>query len=88
MTDDLGEVGRAKLAEVKKGWGSDCEGAEYDALVDYCRLFERKTKADDKIREHGELVTGPNGFPVESPWVAVSMAAGREMRKIAKELGG
>ncbi|MFI0844419.1 P27 family phage terminase small subunit [Mesorhizobium sp. IMUNJ 23232] len=88
MSDDLGEIGKAKLAEVKKSWGRDCEGSETDALIDYCRLFERKAKADDKLREHGELVAGPNGFPVESPWLAVSMKCGTEMRRIAKELGG
>lgn len=85
---ELGDIGKAKLAEVRKTWGKDAEGPELDSLEEYCRLYERKHKADGQIREHGELVKGANGFPVESPWLAVSMKAGSEMRKIAKEIGG
>lgn len=84
----LGEIGGAKLAEIKKTWGKGVDGAGLDSLIEYCRLFERKAKADAQIQEHGELVAGPNGFPVENPWLAVSMKASYEMRKIAKELGG
>ncbi|MEZ5781835.1 MAG: P27 family phage terminase small subunit [Rhizobiaceae bacterium] len=86
MNDDLGDIAKAKLAEVAKGWGKYLDGADHDALVEYCRLFERKAKADAQIKEHGELVAGPNGFPVENPWMAVSMKSSQEMRRIAKHL--
>lgn len=85
---DLGEVGSAKLAEVSRTWGRGLEGAARDSLIEYCRLYERKAKADAQIREHGELVAGPNGFPVENPWMAVSTKASAEMRKIARDLEG
>ena len=84
---DLGDAGKKKLEEVLSDWASEAEGSDLDAVADYCRLFERKAAADAQVREHGALVKGPNGFPVENPWLAVSMKAGSEMRKIAKEIG-
>ena len=85
---DLGDVGKKKLEEVLSDWAAEAEGSDLDAVADYCRLFERKAQADSMLREHGSLVKGSNGFPVESPWLAVSMKAGSEMRRIAKEIGG
>jgi len=44
---ELGEIGKAKLAEVKKTWGKDAEGPELDALEEYCRLTVEQSRALD-----------------------------------------
>jgi len=87
---DLCEVALSKWAEVSKGafWGRPIEGHELDLAAEYCRLFARKAKAEEKISEHGELVASPNGFPVQSPWLQVVNKCRADMIKISATLCG
>lgn len=86
---DLCRVAKAKWRELSApgAWGSGAVAIYGDALAEYCRLYARKGKADAMIAEHGEIVASPNGFPVQSPWVAIANKCRADMLKIMKEFG-
>lgn len=55
---------------------------------EYCMLWERKIKADEMVKTHGELVASPNGFPVASPWLGVGNKCRSEIITIFKMVHG
>ena len=87
---DLSEVALAKWRQVTAFdfWGRALDGADYDDVAEYCRLHSRKAHADAQVAQHGELVSSPNGFPVQSPWLQVVNKCRADMLKISQVLRG
>ncbi len=69
-------------------WGQVLTAADRDILEHYCRLHARLLQAEAMVDEHGLLVTSPNGFPVQSPYVAIANRCRADLIKVAIELGG
>ena len=57
------------------------------ALSAYCASWGRWIEAEEKLRQHGTIVKSPNGFPVQSPYLAVANAAMKQMVRILVEFG-
>lgn len=87
---DLSEVALAKWRQVTACdfWGRPLDGADYDDVAEYCRLHARKAYAEAQVAQHGELVSSPNGFPVQSPWLQVVNKCRADMLKISQVLRG
>lgn len=87
---DLSDAALAKWRQVATGdfWGRALDGADYDDVAEYCRLHARKAHADSQVAQHGELVSSPNGFPVQSPWLQVVNKCRADMLKISQVLRG
>jgi P27 family predicted phage terminase small subunit len=62
---------------------------EIDAysLSAYCELYLRWGEANKNIAKHGLIIKSPTGYPIQSPWLAISSRALDQMQKIAAEFG-
>lgn len=56
-------------------------------LAIYSHAFEQWIEAVEAIRQFGAMIKSPNGFPVQSPYVAQANRAIETMMKIAAEYG-
>ncbi len=57
------------------------------ALAAYCQAWGRWLEAEERLRQHGVIVKSPNGFPVQSPYLAVANKAMAQMSKLLVEFG-
>ena len=56
-------------------------------LVLYCEACARWAAANKQIKKHGPVVVTKSGFPVQSPYVAISNKAFDQMKSIMLEFG-
>ena len=63
------------------------ESLDKTLLTAYCITYSRWLKAENKIKRHGMLVKSPNGYPMQSPYLAIANKAMEQMLKILGELG-
>ena len=61
--------------------------ADYDALARYCEVYARWAEAQKELSTHGLLVKAQNGFPVQSPYIAISNKCVELLNKIGAEFG-
>lgn len=57
------------------------------ALAAYCASFSTWIDAQKQIQKHGVLIKAQSGFPMQSPYLAISNRAMTEMRKWMVEFG-
>jgi P27 family predicted phage terminase small subunit len=57
------------------------------ALAGYCVAWGRHVAAEIEIARSGLTVTSPNGYELQSPWLAISNKALENVRKFAVEFG-
>lgn len=57
------------------------------ALAGYCASYARWVEAEDGIRRNGLLVKTPNGFPVQSPLIAIANKAMKQMLDFIVQFG-
>ncbi len=57
------------------------------ALAAYCASFSIWIDAQKQIQKHGVLIKAQSGFPMQSPYLAISNRAMTEMRKWMVEFG-
>ena len=82
--------------EAKKEWkrlSKELHALGLLALVDrgalalYCTAWGRWVEAEQALRQHGVLVKSPNGYPMQSPYLAVANKAMEQMRLLLTEFG-
>jgi P27 family predicted phage terminase small subunit len=56
-------------------------------LQAYCSCYAQWQDAQSNIQQHGVLMKSPTGFPMQSPYLAISNRAMVEMRKWLQEFG-
>ena len=56
-------------------------------LAAYSTAYGRWVEAQELIKKHGVLVKSPSGFPMQSPYLAISNKAMEQMIKLMGELG-
>jgi phage terminase, small subunit, putative, P27 family len=71
------ELSKAKLLTV----------VDRAALAAYCQAWGRWVEAEENIRKHGTLVKSPNGYPMQSPYLAVANKAMEQMTRMLVEFG-
>ena len=57
------------------------------ALAAYCQCYARWVDAEEKLEKIGVIVKSPSGYPMPSPYVAISNTALKLMRDFATEFG-
>jgi len=57
------------------------------ALALYCQAWARWVEAEEALRTYGVMVKSPNGFPMQSPYLAVANRAMEQMRALLTEFG-
>ena len=57
------------------------------ALALFCQAWERWVKAEEALKRYGVMVKSPNGFPMQSPYLAVANKAMEQMRALLAEFG-
>ncbi len=57
------------------------------ALAMYCEAWGRWVQAEEALRKFGVMVKSPNGFPMQSPYLAVANKAIDQMRGLLTEFG-
>ena len=57
------------------------------ALTAYCVAYGRWGEAEEALRTYGTMLKSPNGFPVQSPYLAVANKAMEQMRSLLSEFG-
>ena len=58
-----------------------------DVLAAYCKAYVRWVEAEAAVRKYGTIIKSPNGFPMQSPYLAVANKAMEQMRSLMSELG-
>jgi P27 family predicted phage terminase small subunit len=56
-------------------------------LAIYCGAYAMWVDAMEGIRQYGTMMKSPNGFPVQSPYVAIVNRQAEIMMRIAAEFG-
>jgi P27 family predicted phage terminase small subunit len=57
------------------------------ALSMYCEAWGRWVEAEEALKKYGVMVKSPNGFPMQSPYLAVANKAMEQMRGLLTEFG-
>ena len=57
------------------------------ALAAYCVSFGRWVEAEQELAVTGAIVVSPNGYPQQSPWLAISNKALENVRRFIAEFG-
>lgn len=57
------------------------------ALANYCQAWGRWIEAEEALRKFGVMVKSPNGFPMQSPYLAVVNRAMEQIRAMLAEFG-
>jgi P27 family predicted phage terminase small subunit len=57
------------------------------ALAAYCQAYGRWVEAEKAIKKHGAIVYSPNGYPQQSPHLAIANKAVEQMRRWLVEFG-
>jgi P27 family predicted phage terminase small subunit len=68
----------------KLGLLSQIDGA---ALSLYCQAWGRWVEAEGALKTYGVMVKSPNGFPMQSPYLAVANRAMEQIRAMLTEFG-
>src|SRR4051794_36404854 len=61
------------------GLMSDLDRAAFAA---YCTAYGRWVEAEEALKTYGVMLKSPNGFPVQSPYLAVANRALEQMRSL------
>ncbi|MGD0535901.1 MAG: phage terminase small subunit P27 family [Methanoregula sp.] len=85
----LGEEARAKWKELA---GQLYElgvltAVDQDALARYCLVWGRFRKAERHVRKEGEITKTPNGYPQQSPWLAIINKCLGQLASLGAEFG-
>jgi P27 family predicted phage terminase small subunit len=57
------------------------------ALALYCQAWGRWVEAEEALKKYGVMVKSPNGFPMQSPYLAVANKAMEQIRAMLTEFG-
>jgi len=57
------------------------------AFALYCQAYGRWVQAEQKLSEFGTVIKGPNGMPVQSPYLSIANRAMDQMRSLLSEFG-
>lgn len=57
------------------------------ALACYCMAWSRWVRAEQHLREHGEIVQAPSGAPIQNPWLSIANRAFDQLKALAAEFG-
>jgi P27 family predicted phage terminase small subunit len=57
------------------------------ALALYCDAYGRWLDAIQALQQYGVVIKSPNGYPVQSPYVAIANKAGEQVRLLLAEFG-
>ena len=57
------------------------------ALAGYCDAYARAAEASRQLQKYGLIVKSPNGYPMQSPYLAILNTALQEMRAFCTEFG-
>lgn len=57
------------------------------ALACYCNAWSRWVRAEEHIREHGEIVQAPSGAPIQNPWLSIANRAFDQLKTLAADFG-
>ena len=58
-----------------------------DALLAYCHAWARWRDAEAHLTKHGLVIAAPSGYPVQSPYLAISDRAVARMQALQTEFG-
>lgn len=83
---DAAKVHWPKVAEQLQAAGI-ITSLDAAALGLYCEAFARWKHANDQVAKFGPVVKAPSGFPVQSPFLAISNRAWDQMSKMLVEFG-
>ena len=57
------------------------------ALAAYCNAYALWAGSIESIQKYGTMVKSPNGYPVQSPYIAIANRQAEIMLRIASEFG-
>lgn len=80
----LKEWHRAGAFLLNLGLISDLDLAAFAA---YCTSYGRWVEAEQSLKDFGVMLKSPNGFPIQSPYLAVANRAMEQMRSLLSEFG-
>jgi P27 family predicted phage terminase small subunit len=66
------------------GLVTEIDGA---ALALYCQAWARWVEAEQNLARFGVVIKSPNGFPIQSPYLAIANKAMDQMTKLLTEFG-
>ncbi len=87
--DHLSETEREewrRVARLLKDGGL-LDALDKTLLAAYCTVHTRWVEAEEKVKEHGTVIKGPNGYPMQSPYLSIANKAMHEMLSMLGEMG-
>jgi len=58
-----------------------------NSLAAYCQAYARWVEAEAKLKQYGQIVKSPAGYPMQSPYLGIANTALKFMRDFATEFG-
>lgn len=56
-------------------------------LAVYCKAYSRWAKAELNIQKEGLIITSPNGYPIQNPWLSIANKAMEQLSKSLVQFG-
>ena len=86
---ELGDAARKEWDRIVPHLAKTGVLTEFDLgpLAIYCASFGQWLEANAAIQQYGTMLKSPNGYPVQSPHVAIANKAADTLLKIAVEFG-
>lgn len=60
---------------------------DWAAFAVYCQSWSRWVEAEEALSTYGLMLKSPNGFPIQSPYLAIANAAMSQIRSLLSEFG-
>lgn len=76
----------SRAGELLTRLGMD-SGFDRAALAAYCQAWGRWVEAEESLRKYGVVVKSPNGYPMQSPFLAIANKAIEQMKGFLIEFG-
>ena|SRR5664279_4665487 len=80
----LDAVGAAKWKEIA---GDLPALVESDLLLVYCETWSRWKTSQEQVKELGEVVKSPSGYPIQNPWLCICDKSLEQLLRTGKALG-
>ena len=69
------------------GWRTLLTNLDRAALAAYCGAYALWAEATEAIQKYGAMIKSPQGFPIQSPYLAIANRQAEIMMRIASEFG-
>lgn len=61
--------------------------ADENVVARYCTIFCRWREAEESLEKDGMVITSPNGYPIQNPYLAIANKSSEQLDRLDTKLG-